>query len=89
MLAGADHTHHTGTFDAEWAPHDTWLAIRATNVNSEEGMAGGSWLWRPLALQRLQRSGQRLAIWLQPGAARDRHPELAGCAEGTPRPDWN
>jgi len=27
-------------------------------------MAGGSWLWRPLALQRLQRSGQRLAIVL-------------------------
>ena len=27
-------------------------------------MAGGSWLWPPLALQRLQRSGQRLAIVL-------------------------
>ena len=25
---------------------------------------GGAWLWRPLALQRLQRSGQRLAIVL-------------------------
>ena len=27
-------------------------------------MAGDSWLWPPLALQRLQRSGQRLAIVL-------------------------